>query len=288
MWCRNFRIPRLRISRQGPSPPDRSRRAQRDGSAARAHRHQAAAKHAVAVHCFHGVVRTGGHVPASRRQERRKRRFVSAQQGEHEVSGALVHGFTAAFSITSNARRISRCTSANAAVRSDFLGLITTSMAAGIMPCNRTASRRRRLHAIAYHCAAQHLAHRESHAHALGFLLIRRTRQIKHSQVRGKMPASLFVHSLEIRVPEQTYAAGEFAALGRGRTGRRCHSPRVGSKHASTQVASLPRFPERKKHYSRKPGFTDTRLRPLARRREITARPALVFIRVRNPCVFER
>jgi hypothetical protein len=29
-------------------------------------------------------------------------------------------------------------------------------------------------------------------------------------------------------------------------------------------------------------------LRPLARRREITAWPLLVFIRVRNPCVFER
>ena len=40
--------------------------------------------------------------------------------------------------------------------------------------------------------------------------------------------------------------------------------------------------------YSRKPGFTDTRLRPLARRRESTARPLLVFIRLRNPCVFER
>src|SRR3974377_1103363 len=40
--------------------------------------------------------------------------------------------------------------------------------------------------------------------------------------------------------------------------------------------------------YSRKPGFTATRLRPLARRREITARPLLVFMRVRNPCVFER
>jgi len=43
-----------------------------------------------------------------------------------------------------------------------------------------------------------------------------------------------------------------------------------------------------RKFYSRKPGFTETRLRPLARRREITARPLLVFIRVRNPCVFER
>jgi len=40
--------------------------------------------------------------------------------------------------------------------------------------------------------------------------------------------------------------------------------------------------------YSRKPGFTDTRLRPLARRRESTLAPLLVFIRVRKPCFFER
>jgi len=55
-----------------------------------------------------------------------------------------------------------------------------------------------------------------------------------------------------------------------------------------TQVAELPAIPEKEIGYSRKPGFTDTRLRPLARRREITAWPLLVFIRVRNPCVFER
>ena len=55
-----------------------------------------------------------------------------------------------------------------------------------------------------------------------------------------------------------------------------------------TRVAELPSIPEKGIDYSRKPGLTDTRLRPLARRREITAWPLLVFIRVRNPCVFER
>ena len=40
--------------------------------------------------------------------------------------------------------------------------------------------------------------------------------------------------------------------------------------------------------YSRKPGFTVTRLRPLARRRESTACPLLVFIRLRKPCFFDR
>jgi hypothetical protein len=39
---------------------------------------------------------------------------------------------------------------------------------------------------------------------------------------------------------------------------------------------------------SRKPGFTETRFRPLARRRDKTAWPLLVFILVRKPCVLER
>ena len=41
-------------------------------------------------------------------------------------------------------------------------------------------------------------------------------------------------------------------------------------------------------NYSRKPGFTETRLRPLARRRDSTACPLLVFIRERKPCFFTR
>src|SRR3954463_15103607 len=40
--------------------------------------------------------------------------------------------------------------------------------------------------------------------------------------------------------------------------------------------------------YSRKPGFTETRLRPLARRRERTFWPPWVFMRERNPCFFDR
>jgi hypothetical protein len=40
--------------------------------------------------------------------------------------------------------------------------------------------------------------------------------------------------------------------------------------------------------YSRNPGLTETRLRPFARRREMTVRPPWVFIRVRKPCTFER
>ncbi len=55
-----------------------------------------------------------------------------------------------------------------------------------------------------------------------------------------------------------------------------------------TQLYGLPPNPKQGENYSRKPGLTETRLRPLARRREITAWPLLVFIRARNPCVFER
>ena len=46
--------------------------------------------------------------------------------------------------------------------------------------------------------------------------------------------------------------------------------------------------PVLREDYSRKPGFTETRLRPLARRRDNTLAPLLVFMRVRNPCFFER
>jgi len=42
------------------------------------------------------------------------------------------------------------------------------------------------------------------------------------------------------------------------------------------------------KSYSRNPGFTDTRFRPLARRRDITFLPPWVFMRVRNPCFLLR
>src|SRR5262249_23724825 len=61
--------------------------------------------------------------------------------------------------------------------------------------------------------------------------------------------------------------------------------PTVISEHRS-QPGRNARFPE--SLYSRKPGFTETRFRPRARRRDKTAFPPLVFIRVRKPCVLER
>jgi hypothetical protein len=45
---------------------------------------------------------------------------------------------------------------------------------------------------------------------------------------------------------------------------------------------------ESRNAYSLKPGFTETRLRPLARRRDKTFWPPWVFMRVRKPCFFDR
>ena len=165
------------------------------------------------------------------------------------------------------------------------MGLITISIAAGIMPCNRTASRRRRFMRLRTTAPPSTLPTVNPDAHsAVPFA----ARKVKHGHVGGEMPAPLFVHALEIRVPEQAHAAREPASLPRSgpvaaAIGREC-------VHSTPQprLRIFREFRKREKHYSRKPGFTDTRLRPLARRREITARPALVFIRVRNPCVFER
>jgi hypothetical protein len=107
--------------------------------------------------------------------------------------------------------------------------------------------------------------------------------------VSGKMATAFFVHPLEIAVPEQAHAAGKSGSFaGARRVDTTVRSETAHTITIQTQVAELPSIPEKEKRYSRKPGFTDTRLRPLARRREITAWPLLVFIRVRNPCVFER
>jgi hypothetical protein len=64
------------------------------------------------------------------------------------------------------------------------------------------------LHAISYYRSTQHLAHRESNPGASIFLAL----QIEDGHVWSKMPPSLFIHSLEIRMPKQTRAAWELTA----------------------------------------------------------------------------
>src|ERR1700756_2317162 len=55
-----------------------------------------------------------------------------------------------------------------------------------------------------------------------------------------------------------------------------------------SRLVRLAEWTLQEKNYSRNPGFTETRLRPLARRRDSTALPLFVFIRVRKPCTLER
>ena len=113
------------------------------------------------------------------------------------------------------------------------------------------------------------------------------------------MAPPLLVDALEIRMPQQSPAAWILLPalplqIRRSLRSKRAH----GSLTIRMQMCKSLRMttlqdpraqPGREiEAYSRKPGFTDTRLRPLARRRDNTAAPLLVFMRVRNPCFFER
>ncbi len=123
------------------------------------------------------------------------------------------------------------------------------------------------------------------------------------------MPSSLLVHSFKIGAPQQSRAAGKAAAGPRRDISLR-FSRHTGSQVTlNFQIAAASRSQRHDRNitiavglataggtrrssapvnYSRKPGFTETRLRPLARRREITFLPPWVFMRVRNPCIFDR
>jgi hypothetical protein len=84
------------------------------------------------------------------------------------------------------------------------------------------------------------------------------------------MPPTLLINPLKIGVFQQA---------------RRLGKCRIG---LLLGTATHDGFNARRGNYSRKPGFTETRLRPLARRRDSTACPLLVFIRERKPCFFTR
>ena len=106
------------------------------------------------------------------------------------------------------------------------------------------------------------------------------------------MAASLLVDSLEIRVAQKARGAGE-SGCSFWRHGEVRPSSQRGISHPALvqrQAAEgLDCGGERhRKSYSRKPGFTETRFRPLARRREITFLPPWVFMRVRKPCFLLR
>jgi hypothetical protein len=108
------------------------------------HRHHAAAKRPIPLHCFHRVLRTSRHVPARRRKHRRDPPLISSEQPQRDS----FHFSPSFLAIVSRARPTSSSTTENSSVSTDFLGLITTSTAPDLASAsrrNRTASRSRRL-----------------------------------------------------------------------------------------------------------------------------------------------
>ena len=210
-------------------------------------------------------------------------------------------------SMISNARRTSFTKSAKSTASTDFLGLMTTSaLDPAIGRVSRTASRRRRF--IRLRCTAPPSARPTVNP-------MRRARSlrplpVKHRHRRRKMPPALLVHSFKISVPQQSGAAGKAAAGPRldislrfswhtgspvtlnlqvaAATSRSQRHDRNITIAVGLATAGGTRRSSAPLNYSRKPGFTETRLRPLARRREITFLPPWVFMRVRNPCIFDR
>jgi len=159
------------------------------------------------------------------------------------------------------------------------------------------------LHAVALDCAAEGAAYGESDAQAGSDRRLHlRARPIENGEGRGEVAASLFVDALAIRVAEKARGAGESGWIlwRHGEVGpsffrpsfRGGNSQRGISHHALVQqlaAEGLVYGSERhRKSYSRKPGFTEIRFRPLARRREITFLPPWVFMRVRKPCFLLR
>src|SRR4051794_14623091 len=102
------------------------------------------------------------------------------------------------------------------------------------------------------------------------------------------MPPALFIHALEISVAQKPQTAREGVLRAgtirfSGHTGGHMNSEFCGMTQRCAGEDARATL-----DYSRKPGFTETRLRPLARRRERTFWPPWVFMRERNPCFFDR
>src|SRR5215471_5620587 len=138
------------------------------------------------------------------------------------------------------------------------------------------------LDSVALHGATQHAPDGKTDARTtLGLP------QVEHGHVRGEEPLTLLVNAIEVGMPKQSRRAGKSGSF----LSRRPLSILVGSQcahqyitlHNTTQLSyrcSVPYFLATGywplatawggEHYSRKPGFTETRLRPLARRRDST------------------
>src|SRR4051812_46742992 len=121
------------------------------------------------------------------------------------------------------------------------------------------------LDAVTRYRSAQDLSHRQPDTRSAAHLPL----QEKHCHAGRKVPPSLLVHTLEVGMLQKPRRLGKCS--GSLMLGTAVHVGFSGSGY-----------------YSRKPGLTETRLRPLARRRDSTACPLLVFIRERKPCFFTR
>jgi hypothetical protein len=108
--------------------------------------------------------------------------------------------------------------------------------------------------------------------------------------------APLFVDTFEIRMAQEARGAGEACCFlwRHGELGPSfcVATHQYGTSHHAVAVRAAEGFDcgseRHSKSYSRKPGLTETRFRPLARRREITFLPPWVFMRVRKPCFLLR
>ena len=105
------------------------------------------------------------------------------------------------------------------------------------------------------------------------------------------MSAPLFVDALEIRWRNNLALRGNRAAFFGGileSSPAKRTALAVMRSVCNRPTVSIVKVSCTRKVYSRNPGFTDTRFRPLARRRDITFLPPWVFMRVRNPCFLTR
>lgn len=144
--------------------------------------------------------------------------------------------------------------------------------------------------AVPLHRAAKRFTYGKSNTRALNWRF-RIAQHIKESHVRCKVPPAVFIDSFEIRVPQQAAALGKFSFRGFLNGIAQKIGPGLPAlgHYCGFGLNFREAEPKAKgRTYSRNPGFTETRLRPFALRREMTARPPWVFIRVRKPCTFER
>src|SRR3954469_5080611 len=118
---------------------------------------------------------------------------------------------------------------------------------------------------VAGYRPAEYLTYRQSYPRPAGHLAF----QEKHRHAGRKVPPPLLVDTLKVGMLQKPRRLGKCSGSLVLRT----------AVHVGLSGSGC---------YSRKPGFTETRLRPLARRRDNTACPLLVFIRERKPCFLTR